>query len=228
MAAVILPPSDCFQISLSLDKNLMSFIRNESTQLYIMNDLLTTCLGTLSFQLSSQKAPQSSSSSLQGASHEASDIYHSVNNTSTPKPHKERKRTKGKHQVPTPAFNQKLKEETAERDEEDEIVCVKEEPSAIRNRNCSFPSNNPGNPYESSEIIPGLFTQVKAESNHAAVTPKNKKQRGPASGHHELDLRPVGGFDDSGFRDEELDAFHSFAWEDGSGWCTEPLEILMI
>ena len=49
MAATIIPPKESFSISLSLDKELMNFIGSKDVSLYIMNDLLSKCLGTLKF-----------------------------------------------------------------------------------------------------------------------------------------------------------------------------------
>ena len=40
----IVPPEECFQISLSIDKNLMGYVKNTNTQLFIMNELLSKCL----------------------------------------------------------------------------------------------------------------------------------------------------------------------------------------
>ena len=46
-------PLDCVQVSLSLDRNLLSSLSSQNLELYLMNKLLSQCLGTLSFTVSS-------------------------------------------------------------------------------------------------------------------------------------------------------------------------------
>ncbi len=180
----ISPPSDCFQISLSLDKNLMSFLSNETTQLFIMNNLLTTCLGTLSFQFQNRKAEKTAPDhNVLSAVNESTDTV--KRKKSVPQKRQKLDCEKLSNDV---FYSQTQLEIKAETDEEDEIVCVKEEPVNTTN-SYSVTSN----PYESSEIIPGLFTKVEDE-NLQPQFPSRAKLRKSTTEEHGLDLRPVGGF----------------------------------
>ena len=64
---MIVTPAECFQISLSLDKNLMGYLKSEDTQLYIMNEVLSTCLGTLSFHFANNVTNASNTTSSSSA-----------------------------------------------------------------------------------------------------------------------------------------------------------------
>ena len=48
-------PPDCIQVSLSLDRNVLSSITNQNLELFIMNSLLSQCMGTLNFSVSNPK-----------------------------------------------------------------------------------------------------------------------------------------------------------------------------
>ena len=54
-------PPDCIQVSLSLDRNVLSSISNQNLELFIMNNLLSQCMGTLNFSVSNPKDQQVSS-----------------------------------------------------------------------------------------------------------------------------------------------------------------------
>ena len=231
------PPTDCFQISLSLDKNLMRYMQSETTQLFIMNNLLNQCLGTLSFQMlqhnvidgtsqsSTLKIPQSESEDCMTNSISINTVENGEHlNNSRKRPRKSLPTSYIPSKLPSiselhgnksdifadstpndslllPGVKEEITEDNyppdAEEDGSDDIVCVKEEILDCRNVEKTEPS-----PYETLEI-PGLFTKVLPRKYDNDSNPRMKNNRAlekqPMQNNstHELDLRPIGGFDSS-------------------------------
>lgn len=227
------PPIDCFQISLSLDKNLMRYMQSETTQLFIMNNLLNQCLGTLSFQMMQQNTVDAVGQSPVNSQLESEVCLpdeisaNSADNRENASSRKRSRKTHSSSYIPSklPSISEfqtpkseaiddsisndsllhpGIKEEvtdcpyTLENDDgSDDIVCVKEE--ILDCRSAPKPEQSP---YETLEL-PGLFTKVlprKYDSDSNARLKNNRSSGKPSSqtnNNHELDLRPIGGFDSS-------------------------------
>ncbi|XP_075258559.1 uncharacterized protein LOC142350578 isoform X1 [Convolutriloba macropyga] len=240
----VVPPSDCFQISLSLDKNLMGYLKSEDTQLFIMNEVLTTCLGTLSFQFGNKFSTENSSASYDGNLN----VFASENSAPGRKrtapitpTHQKRSKTSDLSstcsedspfsqsvcdELPLPrratnSVNKSVAKECIVKSEvsntvdtfdedidgavdedDDDIICVKAEPmcNSFMQRTTTTiiqtSSTNDMNPYESSEIIPGLFSEVPSSAIKAdPMALDDGSNYDPETGlafDSELDWRPTG------------------------------------
>ena len=207
-------------------------MQSETTQLFIMNNLLNQCLGTLSFQMMQQNADDDPTRSFGNSQSESEVCLPNDNSTnSIENLHNSRKRPRKTlpstyipsklpsisefHSHKSEAMDDSIsdnslllsgiKEEAidssyaVENDEDgsDDIVCVKEEVLDCRNAPKTEQS-----PYETLEL-PGLFTKVlprkyDSDSNQRMKNNRaSEKQSIQTNNNHELDLRPIGGFDSS-------------------------------
>ncbi|XP_075258569.1 uncharacterized protein LOC142350578 isoform X2 [Convolutriloba macropyga] len=198
----VVPPSDCFQISLSLDKNLMGYLKSEDTQLFIMNEVLTTCLAP-----THQK--RSKTSDLSSTCSEDSPFSQSVCDE-LPLPRRATNSVnksvakecivKSEVSNTVDTFDEDI--DGAVDEDDDDIICVKAEPmcNSFMQRTTTTiiqtSSTNDMNPYESSEIIPGLFSEVPSSAIKAdPMALDDGSNYDPETGlafDSELDWRPTG------------------------------------
>merc|ERR1712226_25783 len=166
----------------------MGYLKSEDTQLYIMNEVLSTCLGTLAFHFAnnvtnasnttSSSSPQSRKRPMTQDSSEVTKTTRPCTNFTTSYPGTSAVDSGLSSFGSTAASDlvgqQKTESETGvgivdneyvDNDDDSDIICVKSEPvTHFVRETTTIIQSDPGildsNPYESSEIIPGLFNEI--------------------------------------------------------------------